>query len=161
MCPTDLKLRVQVELVAEQLAHLGFQRIVVSPFQRCIETAKLLNSKLNLPLSSWQIDSGVCEVRCRFRHVPTARDFEWHEEPWRSRARLVKPCTATELGPANHDKQSTLLQVLNPKTLVGSQLTPPVGLAKDWMWGRGSLRAALTEALGEEGRHCSAAPHID
>lgn len=72
MCPTDLKLRVQVELVAEQLAHLGYQRIVVSPFQRCLETAKLLNSKLNLPLSSWQIDSGVCEVRCRFRHVLTA-----------------------------------------------------------------------------------------
>lgn len=67
----------------------------------------------------------------------------------------------TSLGPANHAIQSTLLQVLNPKTLVGSQLTPPVGLAKDWMWGRGNLRAALTEALGEEGRHCSAAPHID
>lgn len=43
------------------------------------------------------------------------------------------------------------MQVLSPKTLVGSQLQPPVGLAKDWMWGQSNLRAALTQILGETG----------
>lgn len=52
----------QVELVGEQLAKLGFTRLVISPFQRCLETAKQLNIKFGLPFSSWQIDSGVCEV---------------------------------------------------------------------------------------------------
>lgn len=91
---------VAVELVGEQLASLGFTRMVISPFQRCLETARQLNKHLRLPYCSWQIDSSVCEV-------------------------------------------------LSPKTLVGTQLDPPVGLAKDWMWGQGTLRTALDQVLGE------------
>ncbi len=49
-------------LVGEQLASLGFTRLVISPLQRCLETAKQLNVKLQLPYSSWQIDSEVCEA---------------------------------------------------------------------------------------------------
>jgi len=43
------------------------------------------------------------------------------------------------------------VQVLNPKTLVGAQLVPPVGLAEEWMWGGGSLEAALEATLGKDG----------
>ena len=44
-----------------------------------------------------------------------------------------------------------MTQVLSPKTLVGSQLPPPVGLAKDWMWGQSNLQAALAQVVGDEG----------
>ena len=54
----------QVEEAAGKLAHFKFQRIVVSPFQRCLETAKLMTELLNLPPSRWQVDTAVCEVCC-------------------------------------------------------------------------------------------------
>ena len=53
---------VQVEAMAQELTRYNFQRLVVSPFQRCIRTAQLLNTVLQLPYSSWQIDPAVCEV---------------------------------------------------------------------------------------------------
>mmetsp|Transcript_8470 Transcript_8470/g.25390 ORF Transcript_8470/g.25390 Transcript_8470/m.25390 type:complete len:205 (+) Transcript_8470:137-751(+) len=92
-----------VEAMAQELTRYNFQRLVVSPFQRCIRTAQLLNTVLQLPFSSWQIDPAVCEI-------------------------------------------------LNPKLLVGAQLSPPVGNAEDWMWGGRSLQSALEATLG---RHAS------
>ena len=52
----------QVQEAAGKLARFKFQRVVVSPFQRCLETAKLMTELLGLPPSRWQVDTAVCEV---------------------------------------------------------------------------------------------------
>lgn len=39
-------------------------------------------------------------------------------------------------------------QVLNPKTLIGAQLTPPTGVAAEWMWGSTSLDSTLQIVFG-------------
>lgn len=49
--------------MAEKLKQYNFQRMVVSPFQRCLKTAQSLNKVLQLPLCKWQVDPAVCEVR--------------------------------------------------------------------------------------------------
>ena len=61
----------QVQEAAGKLARFKFQRVVVSPFQRCLETAKLMTELLNLPPSRWQVDTAVCEVRlqCPFEAI--------------------------------------------------------------------------------------------
>lgn len=64
-------------MVGEQLASLGFTRMVISPFQRCLETARQLNKHLRLPYCSWQIDSSVCEVR-KAAHMRCGRS--WRQE---------------------------------------------------------------------------------
>lgn len=93
---------------AADLLRFKFQRMVVSPFQRCLETAKLLNMVLDLPLSHLQVDRAVCEV-------------------------------------------------LDPKILVGAQLSPPTGIAADWMWGSGSLDSTLQAMFGSEASQISIA----
>ena len=143
----------QVGIVGEQLASLGFTRLVISPFQRCLETAKQLNVKLQLPYASWQIDSEVCEASdcvCVVGHV-ALEDI--------SLATGVLPCVHESHARTKlNGLQCSMKQVLSPKTLVGSQLEPPVGLAKDWMWGQGNLRAALAQVLGDEGAPPAAQP---
>ena len=42
-------------------------------------------------------------------------------------------------------------QVLKPTTLVGSELPPPVGPAKNWMWNGNTVHHGLTTMLGAEG----------
>ena len=54
---------LQVMEAAEKLSRFGFQRLVVSPFQRCLETAHQMSVQLVLPPSRWQVDTAVCEVR--------------------------------------------------------------------------------------------------
>ena len=41
--------------------------------------------------------------------------------------------------------------MLKPSTLVGSELAPPVGQAKDWMWNGNTVVQFLTSMLGAEG----------
>ena len=43
------------------------------------------------------------------------------------------------------------LQVLKPTTLVGTELKPPVGHAKDWMWNGDTVVHTLTRLLGPAG----------
>ncbi len=43
------------------------------------------------------------------------------------------------------------LQVLKPSTLVGTELKPPVGHAKDWMWNGDTVVHMLTRLLGPAG----------
>lgn len=56
---------MQIKARAADLLRFKFQRMVVSPFQRCLETAKELNSILDLPLSHLQVDRAVCEASAR------------------------------------------------------------------------------------------------
>ena len=42
-------------------------------------------------------------------------------------------------------------QVLRPTTLVGTELKPPVGHAKDWMWNGDTVVQTLTRLLGPAG----------
>ena len=137
-------------IVGEQLASLGFTRLVISPFQRCLETAKQLNVKLQLPYSSWQIDSEVCEASvCVVGHIKLQNI---------GLVRQNAVCRRVMCSMESEWSAAFLKQVLSPKTLVGSQLEPPVGLAKDWMWGQSNLRAALVQVLGKEGTSLATAP---
>ena len=43
------------------------------------------------------------------------------------------------------------MQVLRPSTLVGTELKPPVGHAKDWMWNGDTVVHTLTRLLGPAG----------
>ena len=48
------------------------------------------------------------------------------------------------------------MQVLKPTTLVGTELKPPVGHAKDWMWNGDTVVHTLTRLLGPAGVMLSA-----
>lgn len=72
---------VQVEAMAQELTRYNFQRLVVSPFQRCIRTAQLLNTVLQLPFSSWQIDPAVCEVGVGSYGVHS-HSWKGHQNPY-------------------------------------------------------------------------------
>ncbi len=48
------------------------------------------------------------------------------------------------------------LQVLKPSTLVGTELKPPVGHAKDWMWNGDTVVHTLTRLLGPAGARVQA-----
>ena len=41
--------------------------------------------------------------------------------------------------------------MLKPSTLVGSELKPPVGPAKDWMWNGDTVVHSLMRLLGPDG----------
>lgn len=54
---------VQAEAVVEELRSFNVQRIVASPFLRCVETAMAVLDGLHLPQNVLEYDWQICEVR--------------------------------------------------------------------------------------------------
>ena len=137
---------------AGKLARFKFQRVVVSPFQRCLETAKLMTELLGLPPSRWQVDTAVCEVcppcPCCTTIFPKTSYRMIHDCYGTSWPTALSACMTSTYQSVSVELR---LQVLKPSTLVGTELKPPVGHAKDWMWNGDTVVHTLTRLLGPAG----------
>lgn len=67
-CPNDdpplaPKGRVQAEEAARRLSSESFDYVITSPFQRCVETASIVATKVQKPIL---VEQGLCEILWTF-----------------------------------------------------------------------------------------------